>query len=104
MALTTGLRRGELLGLRWIDVETDEMVLFVRQTLQRVGGKLQIVSPKTHRSARPVPLARLSCAALVSTIRLTADTYGHILPAKARDAADGIDRIMWDEGEEQTPE
>ncbi|GAA1608853.1 tyrosine-type recombinase/integrase [Catellatospora bangladeshensis] len=35
LALTTGLRRGELLGLRWIDVRTDEKVLFVRQTLQR---------------------------------------------------------------------
>ncbi len=33
-----------------------------------------------------------------STIRLTADTYGHVLPARARDAADGIDRIMGEAG------
>ncbi len=32
-----------------------------------------------------------------STIRLTADTHGHILPAKARDAADRIDQIMREE-------
>jgi site-specific recombinase XerD len=29
-----------------------------------------------------------------STIRLTADTYGHVLPVRAREAADGIDQIM----------
>lgn len=38
-----------------------------------------------------------------STIRLTADTYGHVLPAKARDAADGIDRIMKDDGDGRRP-
>ncbi len=36
-----------------------------------------------------------------STIRLTADTYRHILPTKARDAADRIDRIMMEEKPEQ---
>jgi len=29
-----------------------------------------------------------------STIRLTADTYGHVLPSRARTAADAIDRIL----------
>jgi integrase len=65
LALTTGLRRGELLGLRRIDVETDEKVLLVRQTLQRVGGSLRIVAPKTHRSTRPVPLTQMACDALL---------------------------------------
>ncbi|GAA1366599.1 tyrosine-type recombinase/integrase [Catellatospora chokoriensis] len=32
-----------------------------------------------------------------STIRLTADTYGHVLPSKSRDAADGIDRVIGDD-------
>ena len=35
LALTTGLRKGELLGLRWQDVDLDRGVLRVRQT---VGG------------------------------------------------------------------
>jgi integrase len=32
-----------------------------------------------------------------STIRLTADTYGHVLPARARQAASVIDRILGEE-------
>ncbi|MEU4794125.1 tyrosine-type recombinase/integrase [Micromonospora tulbaghiae] len=33
-----------------------------------------------------------------STIRMTADTYGHLLPARARQAASAIDRILGEEG------
>jgi integrase len=29
-----------------------------------------------------------------STIRLTADTYGHVLPTRARNAVDAIDRVL----------
>ncbi|HEX5997436.1 MAG TPA: site-specific integrase [Jiangellales bacterium] len=63
LALATGLRRGELLGQRWSDVDLAERVLFVRQTLQRVRGRLAVVDPKTHRSVRPVPLSGLAVRA-----------------------------------------
>ncbi|MEU7952962.1 tyrosine-type recombinase/integrase [Micromonospora chalcea] len=33
-----------------------------------------------------------------STIRMTADTYGHALPARARQAASAIDRVLGEEG------
>ncbi|WP_260428370.1 tyrosine-type recombinase/integrase [Micromonospora globispora] len=33
-----------------------------------------------------------------STIRMTADTYGHVLPAQARQAAPAIDRLLGEEG------
>jgi len=56
LALYLGLRRGELLGLRWEDVDLDGEKLEVVQTLQRVGGKLQLVPPKTEDSARTLPL------------------------------------------------
>ncbi|MFE7707142.1 tyrosine recombinase XerC [Streptomyces sp. NPDC057486] len=56
LAVRIGLRRGELLGLRWSDVDLHEGVLTVRQALQRVGGELLIVAPKTQRSARRVAL------------------------------------------------
>ena len=32
-----------------------------------------------------------------STIRLTADTYGHVLPARARKATEAIDRLLGDD-------
>ncbi|MEU3278238.1 site-specific integrase [Streptomyces antibioticus] len=56
LAVRIGLRRGELLGLRWSDVDLHEGVLTVRQALQRVGGELMIVAPKTQRSARRAAL------------------------------------------------
>jgi integrase len=56
LALFLGLRRGELLGLRWEDVDLDVGKLEVVQTFQRVGGALQLVPPKTEGSRRTVPL------------------------------------------------
>lgn len=176
VALSTGLRRGEVLGLRWQDVDLPGRALFVRQTVQRVHGELQLFPPKTHRSTRPIPLSEVTLSALLaqrarqiedrllvgvawedhglvfashlgtpleprnvnrrfgtaraaaglewvrlhdlrhafatflldqgeelrtvmdllghSTIRLTADTYGHVLPSRARSAADAIDRAL----------
>jgi integrase len=56
LALYLGLRRGELLGLRWTDVDPAAGVLEVRQSLQRIGGELRAVTPKTRSSRRTVPL------------------------------------------------
>lgn len=53
-AIVLGLRRGELLGLQWEDLDTEAQVLRVRRTLQRVDGSLQFVPPKTQRSRRAV--------------------------------------------------
>jgi integrase len=64
LALCLGLRRGELLGLRWDDIDLDTGTLEVVQTLQRVGGALRFVRPKTERSARTVPLPPLCIDAL----------------------------------------
>jgi len=44
IAVHLGLRRGELLGLRWQDVDLDRGTLEVRFTLQRVGGELQFLA------------------------------------------------------------
>jgi integrase len=64
LALFLGLRRGELLGLRWEDVDLDRAKLEVVQTLQRVGGSLRFVPPKTEDSARTVPLPLVCVRAL----------------------------------------
>ena len=60
LALTTGLRRGELLALRWDDVDLGSRQLHVRRALQRVGGKLQMVEPKTGSSVRTVVLPKIA--------------------------------------------
>lgn len=65
LALCLGLRRGELLGLRWVDVDLDGAKPEVIQTLQRVGGRLQFVRPKTNDSERTVPLPSICVEALL---------------------------------------
>ena len=52
IALTMGLRQGEVLGLRWQDIDLETADLRVNKQLQRVDGKLQLVAPKTSRSRR----------------------------------------------------
>jgi integrase len=176
LALVMGLRRGEILGLRWADIDLEARVLRVRQAVQRAEGELRIVEPKTQQSRRslPLPAAALSalerqrarqaadrlsagpdwqdfglvfasvigtpleprnvnrrfellrahgglpwlrlhdlrhaCATFLlaqgveprmvmeilghSTIRLTMDTYGHVLPERMRCAADAMDRTL----------
>ena len=56
MAVYLGLRRGELLGLQWQQVDLEAETLQIVQTLQRVGGQLQLLPPKTRSSRRTVPL------------------------------------------------
>ena len=53
-AVGTGLRQGELLGLRWSDVDLDAGILTVRHALDRRTGEL--VRPKTERSRRTIHL------------------------------------------------
>jgi integrase len=63
-ALGTGLRQGELLGLRWEDVDLDAGRLRVRHSLANVGGTLTLLEPKTDRSRRFVMLPDSVTAAL----------------------------------------
>jgi integrase len=58
-ALFTGLRLGELRGLRWKDVDLTRGHLHLQQTIQRLrGGALVTQAPKTHRSRRQVSLSQ----------------------------------------------
>jgi integrase len=61
LAIRTGMRRGELLGLRWSDFDEEAGVLYVNQALHRITGKgLQFTPPKTGRSRRVVELSPFS--------------------------------------------
>lgn len=62
--VTTGMRRGEVLGLRWADVDLDSSRLSVRQTLIAVGATVQFSKPKTDRSRRSVALDTRTIAVL----------------------------------------
>ena len=54
-AVTTGLRQGELLGLKWEDVDPDRGILQVRSTLvASKGGRPAFGAPKTDKGKRSV--------------------------------------------------
>lgn len=55
LLLATGLRRGEMLGLRWRDIDDDR--LHVRQQVVEIRGQLTFGPPKSGRSSRTLYLA-----------------------------------------------
>ncbi|MDP9364704.1 MAG: site-specific integrase [Chloroflexota bacterium] len=64
LALSTGMRRGELLGLRWRDVDLDAGTLSVRQCLIPSKGGPVLAEPKTAAARRLVRLPAEAIAAL----------------------------------------
>lgn len=64
LAIGTGLRQGELLGLAWGDVDFDQGFIHVRQALARRDGAYYLDDPKTDRSKRSVPIGEPVIAAL----------------------------------------
>src|SRR5712691_5674094 len=56
IAISTGMRRGEILALRWSDLDEGLTVAHVRRSLQVSGEGLSFVEPKTRRSRRAVAL------------------------------------------------
>lgn len=65
LALTTGVRRGELLALRWQDVNWKAATIAVRRSLEQTrAGGLTFKEPKTRRGRRVVTLPPLTVEAL----------------------------------------
>ena len=64
LAISTGMRQGELLGLRWRDVDLDAGLLAVRGSLSRTPDGLTIAEPKTARSRRQIELTATAIEAL----------------------------------------
>lgn len=61
MSLYTGLRVGEICGLKWSDIDFEKSILTVRRTVQRIrtgahGTKLIVDTPKSRTSQRSIPI------------------------------------------------
>lgn len=56
MAFATGMRRGEVLGLRWKDVDLDRAELRVAQVVEQTAEGVAFKEPKTERSRRTITL------------------------------------------------
>jgi len=64
VAVTTGVRRGELLALRWSDIDLKASTLTVNQSLERIKGKFEFKAPKTKTSRRTISLPAVTVEAL----------------------------------------
>lgn len=66
LCLYTGLRIGEVCALRWEDLDTDNGILHVRRTIERIyildedkrRTEIHISTPKTRNSLREIPLSK----------------------------------------------
>jgi len=64
LAVTTGMRRGEIIALQWKDVDLDKETITVRRTLERIKGGYQFKHPKTRKSRRQISLTPSAAAEL----------------------------------------
>lgn len=86
----TGLRRGELLGLRWSDIDLDQKLLRVRQQVRRTDMGYEVSNTlKTPRARRTVPLTDALVQLLREyKLRMGARGQGLLFPDKAGAARD----------------
>jgi integrase len=64
LAVHTGMRQGELLALKWADVDLKSGRVSVRRTITKSGGHLLLGEPKTAKSRRTITLTTGSLNAL----------------------------------------
>jgi integrase len=82
LCLVTGLRRGEILALRWDDVDMERLQLEVVQQLAIERGRPVLKELKTDHSERLV------------TFGITLGTYTHTVPEQHRQAGARLDQIF----------
>jgi integrase len=70
---TTGMRRGEILGLRWSDVDLANGTVTIRSTRIRFGTTVDTSTPKTARGIRTISIGSATVAALKGWRRLQAE-------------------------------
>ena len=64
LAVTTGARLGELLGLYWKDIDLQKATIHIRRTLVELSKNFIIGEPKTTRSKRPISLTHFAIEVL----------------------------------------
>ena len=73
--LATGLRRGELLGLKWTDIDWKNGIIKVRRSIARVNGKIVESTLKTKNSYRAVTISQQAIEVLKTQKAKTNDAY-----------------------------
>lgn len=64
VVITCGLRRGEVIAVRWEDIDLEAGLMLIHRSTVQIGGRIYEGAPKTKRSKRIVPLDSDTVAAL----------------------------------------
>ncbi len=99
MAVTTGMRRGEILGLRWQDVDLAHGTLSVRQTLVQTRTALIVKEPKSRQSRRVVVLPSI----LVEALADHRIEQGRLMARLGEVQSDGTLVVAEDNGDPRSP-
>ena len=74
LELATGLRRGELLGLKWEDIDLERGDLRVKRQISRINGEVVEAPLKTKNAYRTLPLAADTIDVLKAQRKKTGDS------------------------------
>jgi integrase len=86
VALSSGARRGELLGLQWGDVDFASGTIKIERSLEQAGGTLQCKRPKSRHGVRTIALPAAAVEALKDHHRKTLER--RLLLGQGKPAAD----------------
>lgn len=87
-----GMRRGEVLGLRWSDIDLDAGTVTIRSTRVRFGTTITTSTPKTARGNRAIAIGPATAAALRAWKRQ--QRADHLLAGDDEDAVLRADSLL----------
>ena len=92
--LATGLRRGELLGLKWSDIDWKNGIIKVRRQVARVDGQIVEAPLKTKNSYRAVSISPQAIEVLREQKRKTNDQYVFPSPNGGPISPDSVNNML----------
>ena len=92
--LATGLRRGELLGLKWTDIDWKNGIIKVRRQVARVDGQIVEAPLKTKNSYRAVSISPQAIEVLLEQKRKTNDAYVFPSPNGGPISPDSVNNML----------
>ena len=92
--LATGLRRGELLGLKWTDIDWKNGIIKVRRQVARVDGQIVEAPLKTKNSYRTVTISQQAIEVLKQQKEKTNDEYVFPSPNGGPISPDSVNNML----------
>ncbi len=92
--LATGLRRGELLGLKWEDIDMKQGIIRIRRQVARIGGKIVKAPLKTKNSYRTVTISPQAVEVLKAQKTKTNDQYVFPSPNGGPISPDSVNNML----------